>query len=237
VTEQRLAEREIAAHVAVAEALSEWESLEQGAEGLLRRLAEAMGCLAAVLWIPDGDVLVPRVMWHAASVDISEFESLTRNLRFPIGCGLPGQVWESRRPVNVIGIGDDPVFARRASAGPDRLRGLVALPALDGDEVMAVLELHSREESQPTKRLMRSLSSIGHELGRFLRSRHGELKPLPLTERELEVLTMMAKGSTNVEMAGCLCVSESTISSHVRHILSRLAVRNRTEAVARFLVG
>jgi DNA-binding CsgD family transcriptional regulator len=237
ITERKLAEREIAAHVAVAEALAEWDSFEQGAEGLLRGLATAMGCVAAVLWIPDGDVLVPRVMWHALSVDLSEFDALTRNLRFPIGSGLPGQVWETRQPMNVTGIRDDPVFARRAPAGRDRLRGLVALPALVGDEVMAVLELHSREESEPTKRLMRSLSSIGHEIGQFLRSRHGEIKPLPLSERELEVLTMMASGASNGEMAKQLVVSQSTISSHVKHILRKLAVRNRTEAVARFLVG
>ena len=43
ITDQRRAEREIAAHVAVEEALTEWESLGRGAEGLLRNLAEATG--------------------------------------------------------------------------------------------------------------------------------------------------------------------------------------------------
>ena len=237
ITERRLAEREIAAHVAVSEALAEWDTFEQGAEGLLRSLATAMGCVGAVLWIPDGDVLVPRVLWHAASVGPSDFEALTLTLRFAKGCGLPGRVWEHRQPLGVVTERDGPASDRRASAVLDRLRGFVALPALAGDEVVAVLELHSREETELTKRLMRSLTSIGHELGQFLRSRHGQIRPLPLTEREFEVLSLMVSGASNLEMAERLFVSQSTISSHVKHILRKLDVRNRTEAVARFLVG
>ena len=59
--------------------------------------------------------------------------------------------------------------------------------------------------------------------------------PVPghdLTERELEVLLLMAEGLNNTQIAGRLTVSPSTIKSHVSSILAKLGVASRTEAVA-----
>ncbi len=54
---------------------------------------------------------------------------------------------------------------------------------------------------------------------------------LKLTEREHEVLALMIEGLNNVQIAGRLTVSPSTIKSHVSNILSKLGVTSRTEAV------
>ena len=54
---------------------------------------------------------------------------------------------------------------------------------------------------------------------------------LDLTERELEVLTLMVEGLNNTQIAGRLTVSSSTVKSHVSNILSKLGVASRTEAV------
>ncbi len=59
----------------------------------------------------------------------------------------------------------------------------------------------------------------------------------PLTKRELEVLEMMAEGATNPEIADRLVITVSTVKTHVRNILRKLHVRNRTEAVAQYLRG
>ena len=55
----------------------------------------------------------------------------------------------------------------------------------------------------------------------------------PLTARELEVLSMLAAGSTNPAIAGQLVVTLDTVKKHVTHILGKLGAANRTEAVAR----
>jgi two-component system, NarL family, response regulator LiaR len=54
---------------------------------------------------------------------------------------------------------------------------------------------------------------------------------LDLTERELEVLTLMVEGLNNTQIAGKLTVSPSTVKSHVSNILSKFGVASRTEAV------
>jgi NarL family two-component system response regulator LiaR len=53
-----------------------------------------------------------------------------------------------------------------------------------------------------------------------------------LTPREQEVLTLMAKGLSNPEIAERLTVSPVTVKFHVSNILSKLGCASRTEAVA-----
>jgi DNA-binding NarL/FixJ family response regulator len=52
-----------------------------------------------------------------------------------------------------------------------------------------------------------------------------------LTERETEVLRLLAQGSSNKEIAQHLQIVEDTVKVHVRHILSKLGVQSRTQAV------
>jgi NarL family two-component system response regulator LiaR len=52
----------------------------------------------------------------------------------------------------------------------------------------------------------------------------------PLTQREMDVLRCLALGWTNREIAGELCVSVRTVTTHVRNILDKLHLANRTQA-------
>jgi len=79
----------------------------------------------------------------------------------------------------------------------------------------------------------RSLAlKILDEFARLARDERPQNDADALTPREREVLELVADGSTNREVAARLAVSENTVNFHMKHILAKLHLRNRTQAVA-----
>jgi PAS domain S-box-containing protein len=235
VTERHRVERELQTHIAVADALGDWESLDQSGGSLLRALGEAMGFVAGAAWVPEADFLHPRVFWQADSVDASELELIVRGKRIPRSCGPPGRAWASGQPTTVSrGVDDLSCDVPRVAALAG-LQGEVALPALKGEEVLAVLNFYSREDFALTDRLTHSLSGIGRELGHLLDRRRGDLGAPALTPREVEVLQLAAQGHSATQIAKRLIISHDTVKTHFRHVYSRLDVHDRATAVAQGL--
>ena len=78
------------------------------------------------------------------------------------------------------------------------------------------------------RRVSRGETRVPEELVARLAGRVGAAE---LTPRELEVLNRMAAGRTNKEIAADLFVSESTIKTHIHHIMAKLGCNDRTQTV------
>jgi LuxR family maltose regulon positive regulatory protein len=107
---------------------------------------------------------------------------------------------------------------------------------VDGGATMAALL--SQVEVLPAY-VERLLAALGEALRDDERAEspvaHPPVSPLiePLSERELELLRLIAAGLTNQAIAGQLVVSVNTVKTHARNIYGKLGVRNRTQAAAR----
>jgi DNA-binding NarL/FixJ family response regulator len=113
--------------------------------------------------------------------------------------------------------------ALRAGASGFLLKDASARQLAEGVRVVAAGE--ALLAPTVTRRLIAEFSRMGGAPRPPARARIGEL-----TERETEVLALIAQGLSNAEIAGHLTVAESTIKTHVSRVLVKLGLRDRTQA-------
>jgi DNA-binding CsgD family transcriptional regulator len=231
-TEQRRAEREIAAHIAVAEALGSWTSLDEHAPRLLAGLADALSLERGVLWVPSEGALRPLAVWQSPHEDRRGFADDIAELALPRGVGVAGRAWETGRPVVIADITTDESYAFQDSAKRDELRGAVAIPATHDAEVLAVIGLAGHEYLDLTDRLRDSLVGIGGEIGEFLSRHRGQIEPPVLTPRETEILELVSAGLSGPAIAERLVIAPTTVKTHLENIYAKLGTGERANAVA-----
>jgi DNA-binding NarL/FixJ family response regulator len=97
------------------------------------------------------------------------------------------------------------------------------------EDLLAAIGVVARGEALLAPAVTRSV------IEEFARRSPDEAPPLPaldeLTERELEVLRLIAAGRSNAEIAAALVVSGATVKTHVGHVLMKLGLRDRVQAV------
>src|SRR3954469_21854739 len=237
VTEQRLTERELQAHYAVSQALRDWESFEEGVVGLLRRLGTALELPLGCLWVWDNarGRIVCRALWSAPDIDAASIEEATFGTSVAPGERAIGQAWERQEPVVIPDVVSEPGFHDPLRAVELGVRSGVVVPAVGPKGTVAVLSFYGFERREPSARLLRTLTGIGRDLGRFLARRRGQLEPRRLSARELEVLRLAAAGQSGPQIAEQLVVSPSTVKTHFENIYEKLGVGDRAGAVAHAL--
>jgi DNA-binding NarL/FixJ family response regulator len=94
------------------------------------------------------------------------------------------------------------------------------------DAVRAVARGHSLISPSMASKLLSEFNALVQQS----EERHRSLLP-SLTEREIDVLKLVAKGLSNREISEELYISENTVKNHVRNILEKLHLHSRMEAV------
>jgi two-component system, NarL family, response regulator LiaR len=101
------------------------------------------------------------------------------------------------------------------------------LKSLDADELFELLTGVRDGEVALTKSMATQLMKVVAK-----RSTEADKGEEPLTERELIVLRLVAGGASNAGIAEQLSISVNTVKSHIKNILSKLQLENRTQAAA-----
>jgi len=183
----------------------------------LRLLLDQAGGLRVVSEAGDAEAALRTVLGHKPSVlvlDLNMPGELTSLDAIPrVAEASPGT------RVVVLTMQEDPEFARRAlQAGA---AGYVLKEAADSELVEAV------------RRAAAGDTYLNPRLGAALAAAPaaGPGPPDDLSEREVEVLRLIALGHTNAEIAAQLCISIRTVETHRAHIQQKLRLSTRAELV------
>ena len=114
---------------------------------------------------------------------------------------------------------------------------ILALPAAADGEAPLVLHLcrdatELKRNQQIAQQAMALLQSWQHPPQQLGADRYRQAPPSPLTEREQEVLELMAEGKSTERIGVLLSISRATVRNHIQNILQKLQVHSKAEAVA-----
>lgn len=129
----------------------------------------------------------------------------------------------------ILELEQDPAFGCTARAGGDTVPGLLreirnGSPSLDED-------VAQRLERDVARWVGEARTSTPAQ-PEFAASCGRRFRTAALTPKESRVLELLTRGYSNNAMAACLCLSESTVRTHLRSINCKLHARSRTQAIA-----
>ena len=238
LTDQRQSERDLEAHHALTQAISDWHSFEEGVVDLLRRLGTAMEWDMGAMWVRSpqrADLLVSRAFWSDPSAGLEGFEKRSREMTFERGVGGVWKVWEEQRPLSVVDLETDARISKtpaREEALDIGVNSALLFPAVHEGETLAVISFAGTEAQALTDPMLRTLESLGKDLGRFLARSRSEIGVRKLSNRELEVLKLAADGLSAPQIAERLVIGPATVKTHFTHVYEKLGVSDRSAAVA-----
>jgi DNA-binding NarL/FixJ family response regulator len=128
-------------------------------------------------------------------------------------------------PILALSAHDDDEYINALLDGG--LSGYVVKEEAPDTLVKAVRAVAAGEKGWISRRIMDNMTSRSREKENF--------KNIGLTRREYEVLSIMARGKTNQEIAVQLGISEKTVERHIQGVYSKLGVVSRVEAAVTFV--
>ncbi|MFH8444549.1 response regulator [Streptomyces sp. NPDC018026] len=191
----------------------------------LRAVLEAQPDIEVVGEAADGAAVIPLVRQVRPDV-------VAMDVRMPLLDGIEATrallrtVAEPPKILVVTTFENDEYVYEALRAGADGFLLKRARPA----EIVHAVRLIAEGESLLFPASVRQLAAEYGD-GGGNRAAHAELARARLTEREGEVLRLMARGLSNAEIAARLVVGTETVKSHVSAVLAKLGARDRTQAV------
>jgi DNA-binding NarL/FixJ family response regulator len=185
----------------------------------IRLFLEHAGDIEVVAEADDGEMAKSMLQLHRPDVAILD-------IQMPGASGIEITRWIRSNLKNVAVLiltayDDDPYVLAVLQAGAN---GFVLKTASPGEIIQAVRDVHAGKSAVNALIAQKLVVHIAHS----------EAQPVEsLTEREMEVLIMTAKGYTNKAIGVQLGISDRTVQGHLAHIFDKLNATSRTEAVMR----
>jgi hypothetical protein len=147
IAERKRAEQYLAIQFGVTRILTESATFEEATPKLLLSICEGVGWELGELWRVNhaSKLMCWEGIWHRPSLNVREFEAISRETTFSPGIGLPGRVWASGRPAWISDVASDGNFLRGTVAANLGLRAAFAFPIGNGNGVTGVMAFFGSE--------------------------------------------------------------------------------------------
>ncbi len=232
ITERKRSEQRLMAQHTVTQILAEAATLEDATPKILETVCEFLKWDFGALWCLDRQAAVLRCVevWHKPSVEVREFEAISRELTFSRGVGLPGRVWGSREPTYIPDVVHDDKFPRASIAAREGLHAAFGFPILFGSEVLGVMEFFSHQIRQPDEDLLKTMATLGSQIGQFIERNRAEAA-LHHAQMELAHVARVATlGEMTASIAHEINQPLGAIVNNANACLRWLAAQNFEEA-------
>lgn len=168
--------RRLTPEYVAARALAESTTLAEAAPRVLQAICEDLHWEQGALWNVDAGAGVLRCVdtWQLPSVNVSQFDAVSRAVTFTKGTGLPGRVWATEKPAWIPDVLADPNFPRSSVASQEGLHAAFGFPIWHHGAVVGVMEFFSREIREPDEQLLGMLTSVGEQIGEFMQRKRAE---------------------------------------------------------------
>ncbi len=186
----------------------------------IRRFLEQPGDIVIIAEAEDGETAKALIAQYKPDVAVLD-------IQMPKASGIEVTRWIR---ANIQGVGvliltaydDTPYVMGVLQAGAN---GYVLKTASPGELIQAVHDVHAGKSALD--------ATIARKVMTQMFDQHKSSAFQPLTEREMQVLQLAAKGYTNKAIAVQLDISDRTVQGHLAHIFGKLQADSRTEAVMR----
>lgn len=186
----------------------------------IRQFLESTDDITVIAEADDGQEAKDLIEEHQPDVAVLD-------IQMPKASGIDVTRWVrgNHREVGVLiltAYDDDPYVMAVLQAGAN---GYVLKTASPQEIIRAVRDVHAGNSALDAEIIQKMVAQVSSGI---------QDQPVEkLTDRELEVLTLVAKGFTNKAIGVQLGISDRTVQGHLAHIFSKLQSASRTEAVMR----
>jgi PAS domain S-box-containing protein len=145
-------------------------------EVTIRKVCESTGWIYGEAWVPsaNGIYLECSRAWYSCEGGFEKFRKGSEEFRFPLGVGLPGRVWASKKPNWISDVTLNYNFPRRQLAMKIGLKSAVAIPIIADNKVVAVLDFLTYEVKVEDEKLIELISAIASQLGIVFKRKQAE---------------------------------------------------------------
>ncbi|BAY14989.1 multi-sensor hybrid histidine kinase [Anabaenopsis circularis NIES-21] len=172
ITERKQAENESRLLLLTSQAITRAVDVNSALKVVLRLICHSINWDFGEAWLPndDGTVLEHSLVWHGEDIRLEQFSLVSQTVKFVLGEGLPGRIWETKQPewIENVSAAEQPVFLRSPQAAKVGLKAAFGVPILTDGEVLAVLVFFKRSAALIDKRLLMLVGAVATQLGSLI---------------------------------------------------------------------